>query len=87
MQKSINSSTLFSIGTRFCFGDHYLSDDSPVLPDPAVFLFQPYIVKEGQRQWLSITAQDGLALAHVSSCEGEAATGVSGVMPDVAQSC
>lgn len=26
--------------------DLYLSDDSFVLPDPAVFLLQPYIVKE-----------------------------------------
>lgn len=58
-----------------------------MLPDPAVFLLQPYIVKQGQRQRLSIAAQDGLALAHVSSREGEAATGVSGVMANVTQSC
>lgn len=58
-----------------------------MLPDPAVLLFEPYVVKQGQGQWLSITAQDGLALAHISSCQGEAATGVGGVMADVTQSC
>lgn len=67
--------------------DLYLSDDSFVLPDPAVFLLQPYIVKEWQRQRLSITAQNGLALSHISSREGEAATRVSGVMANVTQRC
>lgn len=68
------------------FKDLYLSDDSPVLPDPAVLLLKPYVVKQGQRQGLSIAAQDGLALAHISSCEGEAAAGVGGVMTNVTQS-
>lgn len=65
----------------------YLSDDSPVLPDPAVLFFKPYIVKQGQGQRLSVAAQDSLAFAHVSSRQGEAATGVGGVVPDVTQSC
>ena len=74
--------TLISIGRQFL----YLSDDSPVLSDPAVLLLQPYVVKQGQRQWLPVTAQNGLALAHVRSCEGEAAAGVGGVVANVTQS-
>lgn len=64
----------------------YLCDDSPVLPDPAVLLLQSHVVKERQGQRLSITTQNSLALAHVSSSEGETPTGVGGVMPNVAQS-
>lgn len=65
----------------------YLSDDGSVLPDSPILFLQPDIVQQRQRQRLSIAAQDGLALSHVSSSEGEAAPQVGGVVANVTQGC
>lgn len=63
----------------------YLSDDGVVLSDASVLFLQAYVVQQGEGQWLAVSTQDGLALAHVGSGEGEAAARVGGVMSDVAQ--
>lgn len=70
-----------------CFVSLYLGDDGPVLPDPPVLLFKPDIVKQRHWQRFPVTAQDGLALAHIGSSEGEAPSGISWVVADVTQSC
>lgn len=66
-------------------GAVYLSNDGPVLPDPAVLLLQTHVVKQRQRQRLPIAAQDGLTLAHVSRSHREAAAGVGGVVSNVTE--
>lgn len=65
----------------------YLSDDGVVLSYASVLFLQAYVVQQGEGQWLAVSTQDGLALAHVGSGEGEAAAWVGGVVSDVAQGC
>lgn len=63
----------------------HLSDDGFVLLNPLPLFFTAHDVRPGQRQWLPIPAEDGLALANVSRGQSKGPSQVHGVVLDVAQ--